>query len=75
MTDYLIEQKITAPLLLTLLKWNLSEFKPKDSTKTSYNIKILIFGEILKNWVIFSGKKIMEIQDICNIAQKILFPE
>ena len=33
MTDYLIEQKITVPLLLTLLKWNLSEFIPKNSAK------------------------------------------
>ena len=33
MSDNLIEQKVTVPLLLTLLEWNLFEFNPKNSTK------------------------------------------
>ena len=39
MTNYLIEQKITVPLLFTLLKWNLSEFVPKNSAKTIPKIR------------------------------------
>ena len=31
MSDYLMEQKIVVPLLLTLWYWNMSEFKSKNS--------------------------------------------
>ena len=40
MSDYLIEQKITVPLLLMLFQRDLSESKP---TKTSHDIKLDIY--------------------------------
>ena len=50
MSYYLIEQKITIPLLIMLLLWNLSEFKPKISKKKTHKIKIHIYRGILRNW-------------------------
>ena len=43
MTDYLIEQKITVPLLLTLLQWNLSKSISRYTAEPSHKLKTHIY--------------------------------